>query len=82
MTALNDAAIIDARHEIDRIDAEICTLVNQRIIAARRVQAVRVDERDEEREAKVISRYMVRIVSRGPAVRELAQKVIEACRLR
>lgn len=80
MTALNDAAIIDARHEIDRIDAEICTLVNQRILAARRVQAVRIDERDEVRETQVVGRYLVRIVARGPAVRVLAESVIEVCR--
>ena len=80
MTALADATIIDARHEIDAIDAEICALVNRRILAARRVQSVRVGDRDLAREATVIHRYAVRIVSRAPAVRLVAESIIDACR--
>ncbi len=82
MTAMNDATIIDARHEIDAIDAEISTLVNQRILAARRIDAARIAERDLEREEHVIHRYLVRVVSRGPAVRVMAQAIIDTCRPR
>ncbi len=82
MTAMNDATIIDGRHEIDRIDAEICALINERILAARRVQSARIDGRDLEREAHVIHSYIVRIVSRSTAVSAVAQAIIDACRPR
>lgn len=82
MTAFADAIIIDGRHEIDEIDAEICALVNRRLLAARKIAEARVGERDLEREAKVISRYLVRIVSRSDPVRALATAIIETCRPR